>query len=229
MFLSPKRWARGTQSTTPARAQSTRTEDSLRSRERNRVIDGDTQTTEGAIACERSDANIRQPCPSRARQPVCVPSDARILGRSSGSWALAFRRPTWRCFPGTKPSAIRAVRSQLPLRGSPGMRASKRGHRVPFSADPQSLGAGTENGHKILWLPGDVNTIRASSGPPGALTCIGVPPLRDDLRMAQEIEDIGGRVSSACRAIAVPGRQPAHRPQTPVPSPAQSLLGFDPQ
>jgi hypothetical protein len=36
---------------------------------------------------------------------------------------------------------------------------SERGHRVPFSARSMDVGAGTENGHKILWFAECVNTI----------------------------------------------------------------------
>jgi len=101
------------------------------------------------------DANIRQPLPTRARQPVRALSDARS---SAGLRAHGLRQQLFTDLLGAasqarKPSAGCAVRSQLPLRGSPGMRAV-RATRSPGSllSPPQWMGQAPWMAHKILWL-----------------------------------------------------------------------------
>ena len=60
------------------------------------------------------------------REPdsLCAPFRRAILGRSSGSWASACADLLGVASQAARPSAIHAVRSQLPLRGSPGIHAA---------------------------------------------------------------------------------------------------------
>jgi len=94
--------------------------DGLRSRERNRVSMETLQN--GRRDRRRAQRREHPPAPSHESPTACARrSDARF---SAGLRAHGLRRmPTYLALlPRLKPSAVCAVRSQLPLRGSPGMR-----------------------------------------------------------------------------------------------------------
>jgi hypothetical protein len=122
MFLSPKQWDSRHAKDDERHAQTRDRHGGLRSRERNRVIDGGLQTTERSHRPRTRQCDIRLPFPTRARQPVRALL-TRDLRQVFGLMGFGFDADLLGAASQAKPSAIRAVRSQLPLRGSPGMRA----------------------------------------------------------------------------------------------------------
>lgn len=139
-----------------ARARSTNRCDGLRSRERNRVIDGNIAERKARSPANAATRTSASPFP-REPDSLCAPHRHAVLGRSSGSWASASLPTYLALLPRLKPSALCAVRSQLPLRGSPGMHAvTTWSPGSLFSLHPY-LGQAPWMGHKILWFDEGVN------------------------------------------------------------------------
>lgn len=120
----------------------------------NRVIDGNMRN--GRRGRRRTQRREHPPAPSHESPTACARLAARVPRQVFGLMGFGECRPTWRCFPGKSPVLCAPFVPNYRCGAAPECASLRCGHRVPFSAWSM-FGAGTVDGHKILWFADAVN------------------------------------------------------------------------